>query len=201
MGRAVINVVEEIPDAVACDNCGSRVFVVTRRGREVLMDAEPSSYGTRVRYDTVLGDYHIYGEYIPKRDGNNPMPEGFTLFRTHNCTLHSTIKTLDLDNPRFARWSDLGRVHVLRNELHTMHHTVGHTLPSVKKPLEKPPLVNMDVFYLLGRQWALCGSMGGMGTQHGVSEFDDQDLCQGCYRRWPGDKAKLFEHAKENPDA
>lgn len=96
------------------------------------------------------------------------------------------------DEPRFARFAEGGRVHVLRAERHTILHTLGD-LPAAD-PDQRPPLVNMNIAYLMGRNWALCGKIGAQGGTDGISHFDDADLCQRCYRAWPHDTSLLFEH-------
>jgi hypothetical protein len=85
----------------------------------------------------------------------------------------------------FACFSDGGAVHVLRDELHTIDHTLGNKEVSV-------------VGWLMGRQWALCGRRSpGPGIQYGISEFEDERLCRRCIDVAGGlleSTDELFEH-------
>ncbi len=81
------------------------------------------------------------------------------------------------ESPRFARFIDDGKVHVLRPELKLNTMAYPTTLA-----------------FIMGRQWALCGAVGEPGHQYGVSEFDDRLLCTRCLRAWPGDQVELFRH-------
>lgn len=81
------------------------------------------------------------------------------------------------ESPRFARFVDDGKVHVLRAEL-KVHQFRNPT----------------TVAWLYGRQWALCGAVGEPGQLHGISEFDDRLLCSRCLAAWPGEQVELFRH-------
>lgn len=89
---------------------------------------------------------------------------------------------MDPDEPRFARFSPRGKVHILRDRLHLVSDTLG-----------EPPTGEAGE-WLMGRQWALCGQLGPTGTTHDVNTFPDRDLCFRCVKAWPYDEVKLFEH-------
>lgn len=85
----------------------------------------------------------------------------------------------------FARFTPSGAVHILRNELHTIDHTLGSKTVSAAA-------------WLMGRQWALCGRKAPTpGSQYGITEFADDALCRGCYKAASellDSTDELFEH-------
>lgn len=62
----------------------------------------------------------------------------------------------------FARFREYGRVHVLREGLKVWDSSAYSVL--------------------MGRQQALCGAMDEPGLLHGISVFDDADLCHRCIK-------------------
>lgn len=95
--------------------------------------------------------------------------------------LFGTIDRLrEPERPRFVRFTDSGKVHVLE----------GYEPFGSRAGIDDGSLVGA----ILASEKALCGVRGPAGALSGVSTFPDDDLCRGCYKRWPFDTAHLFEH-------
>lgn len=83
------------------------------------------------------------------------------------------------DKPTFLRFKRGGKVHVMEG------------LSDISQILGTEP---SPATALMASQVAICGARGTPGQLHGVSKFNDGDLCWKCRNGWIGDKCDLFQH-------
>jgi len=68
-------------DTASCRSCGAdMIWTVTRSGKKMPMDAEPSSNGTFELHEMANGEVHA--EFVPEKDRNADMD----LYQSHFST-------------------------------------------------------------------------------------------------------------------